>query len=320
MTTISSGYRDNSVNRLPRPIRWPVKSGEWSNYAAIGLEGVMAQMLALSPHVLWLPNGGPSEPRLGGRMRKILIIGIGAGNPDHVTVQAINALNQVDVFFIPDKGTDKAELGRLRKDICERFIEGSDYRLVSVPIPERAAAGKNYRGSVDEWHARIAHDYEGLFTEELGDGECGAFLVWGDPTLYDSTLRIIEHIRAKGFALEYDVIPGISSVQALAAQHRVALNRIGEPVLITTGRKLAEGFPNNLDSVVVMLDGDQAFKRVVGEDLDIFWGAYLGTEDEILVAGKLSEVMGDIERIRREARQEKGWIMDTYLLRRRDKD
>ncbi|MGO4676365.1 precorrin-6A synthase (deacetylating) [Bosea sp. 2YAB26] len=253
-------------------------------------------------------------------MRKILIIGIGAGNPDYVTVQAINALNQADVFFIPDKGTEKAALGRLRKDICERFIERSDYRLVPVPIPERAPAGTNYRGSVDEWHARIAHDYEGLFTEELGDGECGAFLVWGDPTLYDSTLRIVEHIRARGFALEYDVIPGISSVQALAARHRVALNRIGEPVLITTGRKLAEGFPNNLDSVVVMLDGDQAFKSVAGEDLDIYWGAYLGTKDEILIAGKLSEVMGDIERIRREAREEMGWIMDTYLLRRRDED
>ena len=34
--------------------------------------------------------------------------------------------------------------------------------------------------------------------EEIGEGECGAFLVWGDPTLYDSTLRIIEKIHSKG--------------------------------------------------------------------------------------------------------------------------
>ena len=65
-----------------------------------------------------------------------------------------------------------------------------------------------------------------------------------------------------------------------------------------------------------MLNGDQAFKRVASDDLDIYWGAYLGTEDEILVAGKLREVMGDIERIKHQARDEKGWIMDTYLLRK----
>jgi precorrin-6A synthase len=253
-------------------------------------------------------------------MRKILIIGIGAGNPDYVTIQAINALNQVDVFFIPDKGADKAALQRLRKEVCERFIEKATYRMVDFKTPQRAPSDSDYRANVAEWHARLEEEYKGLFMEQLGEGECGAFLVWGDPTLYDSTLRIVQAIQAKGFALEYDVIPGISSVQALAARHRVALNRIGEPVLITTGRKLAEGFPNNVDNVVVMLDGDQAFKRVGAADLDIYWGAYLGTEDEILVAGKLSEVMGDIERIRRQARDEKGWIMDTYLLRKPERE
>ncbi len=54
--------------------------------------------------------------------------------------------------------------------------------------------------------------------------------------------------------VEYEVIPGISAVQALAAKHKTSLNRIGESVEITTGRKLAEGFPDGADSVVVMLD------------------------------------------------------------------
>lgn len=253
-------------------------------------------------------------------MRKILVIGIGAGNPDYVTVQAVKALNQVDVFFIPNKGAEKAELQRLREEICERFIKGRDYRMVPMRIPARAAARDDYRGSVDAWHARLAGDYGTLISEELGEGQCGGFLVWGDPSLYDSTIRIIEHIRAKGLDLEYDVIPGISSVQALAARHRVTLNRIGQPVLITTGRKLADAMPDDLGSVVVMLDGEQAFSRVAADDLDIYWGAYLGTKDEILIAGRLSEVMGEIEQVRRQAREEKGWIMDTYLLNRRGED
>jgi precorrin-6A synthase len=257
---------------------------------------------------------------MGSMMRKVFIIGIGAGNPDYVTVQAVNALNEVDVFFIPDKGTEKAALRELRTEICERFIKKKSYRLVDVKPPKRTKDSSDYKSNVETWHREIEESYEGLLMEELADGQCGAFLVWGDPTLYDSTLRIIEKIRSKvGFAFEYDVIPGISAVQALAARHRIALNRIGESVHITTGRKLAEGFPNNADSVVVVLDGDQAFKRVEGEDLDIFWGAYLGTEEEVLVAGKLSEVMGDIEAIREHKKRKNGWIMDTYLLRKPEK-
>ena len=249
-------------------------------------------------------------------MRRISIIGIGAGDPEYMTVQAINALNRVDVFFIPDKGAEKAVLHERRREICQRFIKDRPYRFVEIKVPERAKAFSDYRANVEEWHAKIEKAYETLLAKELAEGERGAFLIWGDPTLFDSTLRIVESIRSKGFALEYDVIPGISSVQALAAKHRVALNRIGEPVLITPARRLTEGL-DAAGSVVVVLDGDQAFKRIEGQAFDIYWGAYLGTEQEILVSGRLSEVSGDIEAVRQRARQENGWIMDTYLLRKR---
>ena len=163
-------------------------------------------------------------------------------------------------------------------------------------------------------------DIRTIDLKELGDEECGAFLVWGDPSLYDSTLRIIDQVTARGAVkFEYEVIPGISSVQALAARHKIALNRIGRSVHITTGRKLSEGLPNNIDDVVVMLDAECSFKNIETSGIDIYWGAYIGTEDEILVSGNLQELIGDIERVRKEARTKKGWIMDTYLLRRATK-
>jgi precorrin-6A synthase len=251
-------------------------------------------------------------------MRKILIIGIGPGNPDYLTVQAIEALNRVDVFIIPDKGEEKADLQKLRLEICERYIKDKTYRLVDFKTPPRAktSGGRDYKGAVDDWHARIERGYEQLFAQEVGEDECAGFLVWGDPALYDSTLRIIERIRARGaVAFDYEVIPGISSIQVLAARHRVALNRIGESVRITTGRKLAEEFVGDEGSVVVMLDGEQAFKKVENADVDIYWGAYVGTADEILVAGRLADVAAEIEAARARARRRKGWIMDTYLLR-----
>jgi len=251
-------------------------------------------------------------------MRKIFVIGIGVGDPDHMTMQAIRALNQASVLFIPDKGAEKAALRDLRISICERFMEKPGYRTMAVDVPQRNASG-DYLAGVDEWHGRLADIYGALFMRELGENDIGAVLVWGDPAIYDSTLRIIERMRTRGLALEFEVIPGISSVQVLAAKHRIALNRIGESVLLTTGRKLAEGFPDDAGSVVVLLDGVQAFADLADQDLEIFWGAYLGTEHEILRAGKLAEVKDEIAAVRKQARQQHGWIMDVYLLRRPDR-
>src|SRR5579871_3836634 len=243
-------------------------------------------------------------------MRKVFIIGIGAGNPDYITIQAINALNEVDVFFIMDKGEEKDDLVRLRKDICERYIKDRCYRTVETADPPRQHPAQGYEQTVQAWHAQRANIYEKLIGDELGDDDCGAFLVWGDPSIYDSTIRIIEQITERGRVIfDYEVIPGISAIQALAARHRVPLNRIGRSIHITTGRKIAAGLPENVDDVVVMLDGDCSFKAIKDPDIDIYWGAYIGTEDEILVAGNLRDVTDDIERVRAEAKARKGWVM-----------
>ncbi|VVD59992.1 precorrin-6A synthase (deacetylating) [Pandoraea capi] len=253
-------------------------------------------------------------------MKHVLIIGIGAGNPDYLTVQAIDALNRADVFFVMDKGVAKEKLIALRRHIIERFVKDRDYRIAEATSPERRRdeSDADYRSAVDELNRDKQAIFERLIDDELKDGEVGAFLVWGDPSLYDSTIRILDAIRAEGNdTFTFDVIPGISSVQALAAQHRIPLNQIGRSIEITNGRGIVDGFPKGVDTVVVMLDSKHSYKHLAHEDLDIFWGAYVGTPDEILISGRLRDVMDEIERVRDEARRTHGWIMDTYLLRRR---
>ena len=249
-------------------------------------------------------------------MKKILIIGIGAGNPEYLTIQAVNALNQVDVFFILDKGASKEKLVEFRRELCRRYIKGRNYRFVETSSPEWERRSADYGATIANLNRDKQTVFERLIGEAMDDGECGAFLVWGDPTLYDSTIRLVEAIaRGGAHAIDYEVIPGITAAQALAAKHKTTLNRIGKAVEITTGRRIAEGFPSNVDSVVVMLDAENGFRRFADQDIDIFWGAYIGTPDEILIAGKLKDVIDDIERVRAEARRANGWIMDTYLMR-----
>ncbi|WP_397453473.1 precorrin-6A synthase (deacetylating) [Pseudomonas sp. NA-150] len=249
-------------------------------------------------------------------MKRILLIGMGAGNPEHITVQAINALNQTDVFFILDKGYANDDLLRLRREMCERYISG-DYRVVQVQDPQREENTQSYEAGIHDWHQQRAALFEQLIGDEVADGEVGAFLVWGDPTLYDSTLRILDRVLERGAQVfDYQVIPGITSVQALVAQHRIPLNRIGEPIQITTGRRLAQQAADEIQNVVVLLDAHCRFDALADSDLHIYWGAYLGTPDEILISGRLRDVSAEIMRVREGARRKKGWIMDTYLLRR----
>jgi precorrin-6A synthase len=249
-------------------------------------------------------------------MRKLLVIGIGAGDPAYVTLQAVEAMNAVDVFFVLDKGEAAGDLTEARREICERYI-GSPYRIVTVEDPPRDRTAADYAGAVRQWRDERARRIETALSTELGADGCGGILVWGDPALYDGTIRIVETILARGeLDLAYEVVPGISSVAALAARHRITLNRVAGAVHVTTGRRLAEGWPDHADDVVVMLDADLACRSLAGSAVDIYWGAYLGTPDELLVAGPLGEVIDEIVAVRAEARRRKGWIMDTYLLRR----
>ncbi|OBF20513.1 precorrin-6A synthase (deacetylating) [Mycobacterium kubicae] len=242
--------------------------------------------------------------------RHIHVIGIGAGDPGYVTVQAIEALNDTQVFFAMDKGAAKSDLVALRQQICARFIREPGYRFVDLPDPQRSTDGE-YRQAVSDWHAARARVWAAAISSELGEEGVGAFLAWGDPSLYDSTLRILAAVAAE-VEFSYDVIPGITAVQALTARHRIPLNDVGEPVLITTGRQLrAQGLSG---SAVVMLDADCSFQTCPPDTL-IWWGAYLGTEDELLVSGTVGEVGAHIAALRAEARDQHGWIMDTYLLR-----
>ncbi len=220
---------------------------------------------------------------------EILVIGIGAGDPDHLTLQAAKAIGRADVFFVLDKGEVKQELVDLREEILRRHA--TEYRVVVGRDPERDRSSEAYVESVDDWRRRRADVCAGLIADELKADQVGAFLVWGDPSLYDSTLAILDDLLDRGeLSFEVEVIPGISSVSALAARHRVGLNQVGRPIQITTGRRLAKSWPDGVDDVVVMLDAQTAFTAHTEQDAEIYWGAYLGTPDELLVAGKLSEV------------------------------
>ncbi len=236
------------------------------------------------------------------------LIGIGTGNPDHLTGEARRAIAAADLFLVPQK-PGKSDLADLRTQIIESVRDDATVALFEMPVRND---GLPYLDRVDAWHDEIARIWAATMAKHPG-ANAVALLVWGDPSLYDSTLRIAARLNP---APRLHVVAGITSVQALTAAHAIPLNTLNAPVTISTGRRLRDhGWPAGCETLVVMLDGDCTFQSLDGDAFDIWWGAYLGMEEEILDAGPLSEATPRIIARRAEARARHGWIMDTYLLR-----
>ncbi|OLR93086.1 precorrin-6A synthase (deacetylating) [Actinokineospora bangkokensis] len=235
-----------------------------------------------------------------------------------MTVNAVAALRAADVVFFLDKPGEARELSDLREAILAAHVPDGGPRVVRAEDPPRDRTTPAYAGAVHDWRARRADVLEGMVRDNLAPGERGAVLVWGDPALYDSIIAVFDDLRGRGtLDLDVRVLPGISSISALAARHGVTFNQVAGAVQITTGRRLAAGWPEGVDDVIVMLDAQNAFTRYVDEpDLVIHWGAYVGTADELLISGPLAQVADRIVETRTRARAAKGWIMDSYLLRR----
>jgi precorrin-6A synthase len=244
-------------------------------------------------------------------MITLSLIGIGTGNPDHLTAQAVKALNAADLILLPRKGEDKSDLADIRRLILSQVLT-APVPVVEYDVPTRADQA-DYLGAVNDWHDAIARVWHDTIAAHRPDARTVALMVWGDPSLYDSTLRIAARLPG----LSVKVIPGITSLQALTAAHAIPLNTLAAPVTITTGRQLRDhGWPAGATTLAVMLDKGGAFTAIDPTDTTIWWGAYVGMPEECLIHGPLTEVSDEILATRARLRAEHGWIMDIYLLRR----
>lgn len=248
---------------------------------------------------------------------ELSLIGIGTGNPEHLTLEAVRALNDVDLILIPNKGAGKDDLAGLRRAICATVITAPGPRIVEFDLPVRDPAIQDYTARVDHWHDAIAEIWLKTIRTHLPDRAAKVgFLVWGDPALYDSTMRIAARLQART-QISLKVIPGITSIQALTAAHAIPLNDIGAPLTVTTGRQLREnGWPATADTLVIMLDGECSFQAIDPTGIEIWWSAYAGMENQICLSGPLADCADNIIKTRAKARADHGWIMDIYLLRK----
>ncbi|GIT87844.1 precorrin-6A synthase (deacetylating) [Roseobacter sp. OBYS 0001] len=240
------------------------------------------------------------------------LIGIGTGAMSHITLEGRQAIRDAAVILLPRKGAGKDDLATVRLKIIE--AAGAQAKVVPFEMPVRDET-LPYQERVALWHDQIALAWQGALAETEITGPV-ALLVWGDPGLYDSTLRIAERLSPRP---TIRVVPGVTALQALTAAHAIPFNTIDGSVCVTTGQQLrTHGLPGNAETAVVMLDGKCSFMALDDPDLMIWWGAFLGMPEQITIKGRLRAVGTQIVEKRAKARADHGWIMDTYLLRKGD--
>lgn len=251
-------------------------------------------------------------------MRTVRVVGIGLGDPGQLTLDAAEALGAVDVVVLLHKPGPADELTEVRAAIVARFAPRARVVERDDVARDRTAADRDgYTSATERWRDERAALYERTFLDEVPDGGSCALLAWGDPAIYDGTVEMLHRIDARGHvALEWDVLPGISAPAALAAAHRTTLTRTARAVTITPARRVLSGASENGPDHVVMLDGsrDHGLEKLP-DDAVVFWGAYLGSPDEVLISGRIGDVREHILATRAQQRARKGWIMDTYLVR-----
>lgn len=242
-------------------------------------------------------------------MTELWLIGIGTGNPRHVTLEGQDALRKAAAVLLPRKGSGKEDLAHVRQAILDEAGATAAVLPFDMPVRDETLP---YKTRVSRWHDEIALRWQSALT--LAPEGPVALLVWGDPGLYDSTLRIAQRLDP---APKTRVVPGITALQALTAAHAIPFNTVDGAVVVTTGRRLREeGWPHGAETLVVMLDGQCSFQNLSPQGLHIWWGAFLGMPEELCISGPVAQVASEIVAARAAARTRHGWIMDTYLLRR----
>jgi len=247
--------------------------------------------------------------------KRVYIVGIGPGNPKYLTLEGYEVIKKAKNFILPLKKGPKEELTKIREKVIEFCKQGdTNYRVIKVEFPERKKGGV-YKLEVESWRTEKVS----ILTEVLKDVDEACFLVLGDPSLYDGHIEIFKEI-SKNLPMEIEVIPGISTVNLLSAKHKISLTKVAETLLITTPRALRKQKEIS-SNTLVFLDNYKTFKQFKDDrELMIYWGAYLGTEKEVLFSGKLSECWQELIELRRKLKEKHGYIMETYLLTRKEKD
>ncbi|MCD7836367.1 MAG: precorrin-2 C(20)-methyltransferase, partial [Lachnospiraceae bacterium] len=175
---------------------------------------------------------------------KLYGVGVGPGDPQLMTLKAVKCIEECSIIGIPAENTDTCTAWKIA---AEAVPDMADREVLSVYIPMT----KDYsviEAAYDEGSARIR--------QKLDEGSNIAFLNLGDPTLYGTYMGIHKRIADMGY--EARIIPGVTSVCAVAARLGISLGGRGENIHILPGSYCLDEFSRLSGSKIIMKPAGEA--------------------------------------------------------------
>ena len=152
-------------------------------------------------------------------------VGVGPGNPDLLTLKALQVIQTVDIIFAP--GTQRAESTDISSQalrIVGQKIDLCAKQLHVVQFP----MGKNVQKNALVYDSLVES-----VTAFLHGGQSVAFLCLGDITVYATAFVIEQRLHSAGFTTQ--IVPGVTSFCAGAAELHRSVVQHDESAIIIPG-------------------------------------------------------------------------------------
>lgn len=200
-------------------------------------------------------------------------IGVGVGDPEEITLKAINILKKLDVVVLPEAKKDE---GSVAYEIAKQYMkEEIEKVFMEFPMLKSLEERKEARKKNTE-----------VIRMLLEEGKNVGFLTIGDTMTYSTYVYLLEHLPEKYLV---ETVPGISSFVDMASRFNFPL-MIGEEslkVVSLNGKTDIEGEIASADNVVFM-KVSRSFERLkqaifaTGNQENIIMVSNCGKENQVI--------------------------------------
>ena len=208
-------------------------------------------------------------------MSKLYGVGVGPGDPELMTIKAVNAVrNSGTVCFV-----GKSEASSVAFNIAKQAIpEIEEKKKVCIDFPMTKD-----KDILEEAHAKIT----ALIKDLLMDGDV-ALLTLGDPGVYATYSYIAERLKKEN--IQIITIAGITSFSAAAARLSIPLTLADEELhIIPSSYSFEEAF--NLEGTLVFMKSGRSYEKLAKyikenkSDRNVYMVENCGMKDEKIFIG-----------------------------------
>lgn len=218
---------------------------------------------------------------------KLFCVGCGPGDPDLLTVRATELIKNADIIFTPTARDGKTSIALT---IVKKYLTKSS-KIVTLTFPML----KNTELLKDYWKKNTEE-----IVKAVKSGKTVVYLTIGDPALYSTWIYIHRELEKRHPEIEVDIVPGITSFFAFAAQAKISLAEGDQTVGIIPAcydLSKVKHAAESCDTLVFLKDG-RYFDSVIemlseagfNKDSVIAIAQDLSSDREVMIMNKLEDL------------------------------